>query len=101
MLHPSYTEVIEKVNSTAEEKNIPEINSRYSIVIATAKRARQLIAGQDPMLEGVNGEKPLSIAVQELYDGELQIIADGEEVDEEIAEKKLSEAQALELHEEA
>ena len=45
MLHPSYTEIIDAVNSEVEPGEQPVVQSRYSIVIATAKRARQLIAG--------------------------------------------------------
>ena len=44
MLKPSYTDLMEVVNSGVEEGADPIIQSRYSIVIATAKRARQLIA---------------------------------------------------------
>ncbi len=40
MLHPSYNELIEAVNKNTEESGEePIINSRYSIVIAAAKRA--------------------------------------------------------------
>ena len=45
MLHPSYSDLIEVVNSEVEPGEQPVVQSRYSIVIATAKRARQLIAG--------------------------------------------------------
>ncbi|MFQ9150494.1 MAG: DNA-directed RNA polymerase subunit omega [Blautia sp.] len=45
MLHPSYTELIKVVNGDVEEGDTPVVNSRYSIVLATAKRARQLIDG--------------------------------------------------------
>ena len=44
MLHPSYTDLINAVNSgAAESGDEPVVQSRYSIVIATAKRARQII----------------------------------------------------------
>ena len=38
MLHPSYTELMEKINKEGEQGEEPVINSRYSIVIATSKR---------------------------------------------------------------
>ena len=44
MLHPSYNELINAVNKDVEQGEPPVVQSRYSIVIATAKRARQLIA---------------------------------------------------------
>ena len=48
-------------------------NSRYSLVIAAAKRARQIIAGDEPMADKVTCPKPLSIAVEELYEGKVKI----------------------------
>ena len=81
MLHPSYTELMKKINSEEYRGDEPAINSRYSIVIATSKRARELIAGAKPLVEGMEDEKPLSIAVKELYDGKIKILQDDEEVD--------------------
>ena len=81
MLHPSYTDLINVVNSDVEAGEHPVVQSRYSIVIATAKRARELIGGARPLVEGVEGEKPLSIAVKELYDGKIKIMQEDEEVD--------------------
>ena len=43
MLHPSYNDLMNVVNSDVEPGEHPVVNSRYSIVLATAKRARQLI----------------------------------------------------------
>ena len=57
MLHPSYTELMEKINKEGEQGEEPVINSRYSIVIATSKRAREIIAGDEPLVSGMEGEK--------------------------------------------
>ena len=46
MLHPSYTDLINVVNKDIEPGEQPVVQSRYSIVIAASKRARQLIAGE-------------------------------------------------------
>ena len=43
MLHPSYTDLMAVVNSEVEQGEAPVVNSRYSIVLATARRARQII----------------------------------------------------------
>ena len=56
MIHPSYVELMKVVNDEGEIGEEPVINSRYSIVLATAKRARQIIAGE------------------ELYRGEVKIV---------------------------
>ena len=76
MLHPSYTDLMKVVNKDVEEGDTKVVNSRYSIVMATAKRARQLIDGDVPLVKTKDGEKPLSIAIDELNNGQLKIIAE-------------------------
>ncbi len=77
MIHPSYTDLMEVVNKEVEPGEQPVVQSRYSIVLATAKRARQLVAGLDtPLVEHAEGRKPLSIAVDELYQGKVKIVGD-------------------------
>ena len=85
MLHPSYTDLIDAVNSGVEPGEQPVVQSRYSIVIAAAKRARQLIAGADPLVAGAARKKPLSTAVQELYEQKVTILPEEEELPEEEA----------------
>ena len=81
MLHPSYTDLINVVNKDIEPGEQPVVQSRYSIVIAASKRARQLIAGELPLVPVKDGQKPLSIAIEELNEGELKILP--EDTDEE------------------
>ena len=87
MLHPSYNELMEKINENVDIGDEPVVNSRYSIVCATAKRARQIIDGAEPLLDNMQNEKPLSIAVKELYSGKLTILTDDEEVTDDSAEE--------------
>lgn len=82
MLRPSYTDLIEAVNSDVEPGEQPVVQSRYSIVLATAKRARQIIGGEDPMVPASAGKKSLSIAVQELYEGKVKIVGDDSDEEE-------------------
>jgi DNA-directed RNA polymerase subunit omega len=77
MLHPSYTDLMKVVNSEVEPGEQPVVNSRYSIVLATAKRARQLISGVEPLVRATSS-KPLSIAVEELYQSKVKIVIDDE-----------------------
>ncbi len=79
MLHPSYTDLMNEVNKGVEQGEHPVVNSRYSIVLAAAKRARQLIDGSRPSVNCVCN-KPLSIAVEELYEGKVKIMCEDEEV---------------------
>lgn len=79
MLHPSYSDLMEVVNSEVEPGEAPVVNSRYSIVLATAKRARQIIDGSEPLIKKNTVEdKPLSLAIGELYSGETRILSEDE-----------------------
>lgn len=78
MIHPSYSDLMAVVNSEVEPGEQPVVQSRYSIVLATAKRARQIIAG-DTALVADEGKKPLSVAVDELHQGKVKIVGDEEE----------------------
>ena len=86
MIHPSYVDLMQVVNKGVEEGETPVINSRYSIVMATAKRARQIVDGDEPLIDVPEGEKPLSIAVEELNQGQIRILAENEPDEEETEE---------------
>ena len=70
MLRPSYSDLLEVITQDAEDITI---GSRYTIVIAAAKRARQLVADSEPMIKKVVVDKPVSIAVHELYEGKIKV----------------------------
>ncbi len=104
MIHPSYVDLMKVVNKNVEEGETPVINSRYSIVMATAKRARQIVDGDEPLIDDPYGKKPLSIAVEELNNGSIRILTEEEKIaDEERvrAEIAASEAAAAEQEQEA
>lgn len=46
------------------------------------KRARQIIAGDMPLVEEKDGAKPLSTAVEELWEEKVKILGDDEEAEE-------------------
>ncbi len=75
MLHPSYSDLMKVVNSEVEQGEAPVVNSRYSIVMATSKRARQIIGGADAMVDN-RDKKPLSVAVEELNQGKIKILGE-------------------------
>lgn len=75
MLHPSYSDLMKVVNQEVEEGEEKIVNSRYSIVLATSKRARQIVDGEMPLVDYKEGDKPLSIAIDEMNEGKLKIIA--------------------------
>ncbi|MDY4692556.1 MAG: DNA-directed RNA polymerase subunit omega [Blautia sp.] len=83
MIHPSYTELIEAINANSEDDDTTmSVNSRYSLVLATSKRARQIIAGSQPLVENAQGKKPLSVAIDELYQGKVKILPPDETKEE-------------------
>ena len=85
MIHPSYSELIQAINNnTEEDDDTIMLNSRYSLVLATSKRARQIIAGAQPKVRGAAGKKPLSVAIDEFYKGKVKILAEEEPAEEAI-----------------
>ncbi|NLS45195.1 MAG: DNA-directed RNA polymerase subunit omega [Firmicutes bacterium] len=46
--------------------------SRYSLVVATAKRARQLVNGAKPLVE-TKSDKPVTIAMKEILAGKVSL----------------------------
>ena len=70
MLRPSYSDLLEVITRDAEDETI---GSRYTIVIAAAKRARQLVDNAEPLADEIKVDKPVSIAVQELYEGKIKV----------------------------
>ena len=75
MLHPSYSDLMDVINSEVEKGEQPIVNSRYSIVMATSRRARQIIDGAEPLVKA-GDRKPLSIAVEELQESKIKVIGD-------------------------
>ena len=80
MIHPSYNELYEAINKDNESEE-PVASSRYSVCVATAKRARQLIDHAEPLAEA-GCDKPLSIAIAELYQGKVKILGSSENENE-------------------
>ena len=93
MIHPSYSELMQVINSDTEADEEPIVSSRYSIVLATSKRARQLISGEESLLDDDDDEflvdKPLSTAVKELYTGKVKILPYVEEEERDAEEVRL------------
>ena len=93
MLHPSYTELIDVANQNLAEGEEPVVTSRYSVILAAAKRARQLVDGAETEVMGSKDKKPLSVAVEELAADQIHIMRYEEAAEmEEIVEEVLEEA---------
>lgn len=84
MLHPSFLELRERIVGDSEEKDL----NRFSLIIGTAKRARQIIEEENlrnrqesqeararsPHGAGEEMPKPVSQAVKEIYEDKVHII---------------------------
>ena len=73
MLRPSYSELMEIFNNESDVDS--QITSRYTIVIAAAKRARQIVDGAIPLTKG-SLDHVVSLAVKEMAEGHLKIKLD-------------------------
>ncbi len=47
--------------------------SKYSLVVAVAKRARQILARKEPLL--MEGRKPVTIALEDISQGKYRVVA--------------------------
>lgn len=59
MLNPSFAHVLEKGDS------------RYTLVMLAAKRARQIVEGSEPLID-TNSKKAVTIAIEEIIDGKVK-----------------------------
>ncbi len=59
MINPSITDLVRIAGD------------KYSVVVITAMRARQIISGSRPLIDS-DITKPLSIAINEFYEGKFQ-----------------------------
>lgn len=81
MLYPTYRDVIDAVNAHSEDGR-PVIESRYSVVVAAAKRARQIIDGSPVTCRSNGDEKALTMAIDELDEGTVRVLRTNSEDDE-------------------
>ncbi len=72
MIYPPITELVKKTGS------------RYALVIETAKRTRQLVNGA-PKLSDVDTSKDVTVAVNEIYEGKIEVVNTAESQETEVA----------------
>ncbi len=57
------------------DKLIKKAECRYALTCAVAKRTRELVTSESNYL-AESGEKPISLACKEIYDGRIVIVHD-------------------------
>ncbi len=94
-------------NKTTKGMRYPAINdliekadNKYALVLATAKRAREIIAGEEPLVK-IEIDNPVSIATAEIAEDQVKIVntanAQGaEEVEAQFPEEEMVEAPTTE-----
>ena len=70
MFEPSGQELINIANESILNEN-EKIKSKYTVIIAAAKRARQLVDEKDERID--EGANPLTVAIDEIKNKEVKI----------------------------
>lgn len=76
MFEPSGQELIDIANESILNEN-EKIKSKYSVIIAAAKRARQLVDEKDERVE--NGVNALTVAIDEIKNNIVKIEPDNKD----------------------
>ncbi|MBQ7743554.1 MAG: DNA-directed RNA polymerase subunit omega [Lachnospiraceae bacterium] len=76
MFEPSVQKLINEVNESILNEN-EKIKSKYTVIIAAAKRARQLVDDKDERVE--NGKNALTIAIEEIENRLVKVIPDNKD----------------------
>lgn len=76
MFEPSGQELIDIANESILNEN-EKIKSKYSVIIAAAKRARQLVDNKDERVE--NGANALTVAIDEIKNNIVKIEPDNKD----------------------
>lgn len=71
MFEPSAQKLIDIANESIEDAN-KKVKSKYTVIIAAAKRARQLVDEKDSRVDG--GANALTVAVKEMKDKIVRIV---------------------------
>lgn len=59
------------MNYPSIDSLVKKVDNKYTLVTLAAMRARELNNGAAPLVEGAEGKKTVSIALQEIDDGKI------------------------------
>ena len=77
-----------------------EVGGMYAVVVAAAKRAKQLREGRQAVVD-CHSSNPLTIAIEELLEGKVLVRDLGDEPDEPVAETEVVEVDGTKAKAEA
>ena len=75
--------MIKNDGKTNSSRIIKRAANRYELVIATARRARQIAAGAEPMTD-VKETSPVTLAANEISEGKVKIVEETEDEEDDI-----------------
>lgn len=76
MFEPSAQKLIDVANESIFNEN-EKVKSKFTVILAAAKRARQLVDNNDERVEG--GANALTVAINELENKDVRIIKEYKE----------------------
>lgn len=50
---------------------VKDVDTKYTLVTLAALRARELTDGMEPLIPDVEGKKPVTVALEEIYNGKI------------------------------
>ena len=50
---------------------IKDVDTKYTLVTLAALRARELTDGMEPLIPDAEGKKPVTVALEEIYNGKI------------------------------
>lgn len=59
---------------------IAKAENKYELVLATSKRAREIVSGSDPLVK-IDIDNPISIATKEIYEDAVKIVSENQKVE--------------------
>lgn len=50
---------------------VKDVDTKYTLVTLAALRARELTDGMEPLIPDAEGKKPVTVALEEIYNGKI------------------------------
>lgn len=63
---------------------VKDVDTKYTLVTLAALRARELTDGMEPLIPDAEGKKPVTIALEEIYDKKIAYARSGKKQETEL-----------------
>jgi DNA-directed RNA polymerase subunit omega len=82
------------------EDCLDHVDNRFELVLLASRRARQIAAGKEPLVEWEN-DKPTVVALREISEGKITTAIMDQAIAQERAQREAAAAEAAEAEQEA